>query len=414
MQTEQGNWRIAIIVAAALVLITKLYLAIFTLGSNDVVTNQSFLSHIRQFGAIGTYQRPGVYGDPFNHPPFIIHFLRLLGFLGDVSPLPFSFWFRLPAIIADIGSLYLLSKLKIDRRLLLLFALCPPSILISGFHGNTDPVMIFFILLSLYIIESKGPSWLAGLAYGMSLNIKVVPLIFVPVFFFYFVDLRSIRRSMTASMVKFFTGTVVIVFLCSLPYVLMDPGLIAGKVLGYGSKYNRWGWPLLLHFLLPSGHTKLPLLDYDSAVLHQFLFTYFKYLLVLIVIVLSWRMNARNTEKPSLFIQCGAITALFLAITPGFGVQYLAWFIPFVVMLGLASTIFYYASSGAYLFAAYSLWSSGAWYYANSTLWPTPSLSMFLLSVLCWLVVVSIFVNYMRRLFTDRRGLSPDLGSKSA
>jgi hypothetical protein len=88
-QTNTRNWRIVIISAASLALIVKLYFALTTLGTNDVLTWQSFLNNIREFGGIGTYQRPGIFGDPFNHPPFMIHVLKVLGFLSDISRLPF-------------------------------------------------------------------------------------------------------------------------------------------------------------------------------------------------------------------------------------------------------------------------------------------------------------------------------------
>jgi hypothetical protein len=78
-------------------------------------------------------------------------------------------------------------------------------------------------------------------------------------------------------------------------------------------------------------------------------------------------------------------------------------------MLGLNSTILYYISSGAYLFATYSLWSDGAWYYANSTRVWRPTLTTFFLSLLCWLVVVWIFVSYMRRFSNDRASVSSNL-----
>jgi uncharacterized membrane protein len=77
--------------------------------------------------------------------------------------------------------------------MLLLFAICPTSILISGFHGNTDPVMIFFVLLSIYFIERLSAAWLAGLAFGMALNIKIVPIILIPAIFFYLGRKRVMR-----------------------------------------------------------------------------------------------------------------------------------------------------------------------------------------------------------------------------
>ena len=386
-QSTDRNWRIAIITATAIALVMKLYLALATLGTNDVLTWQSFLNNIREFGGIGTYQRPGVFGDPYNHPPFMIHVLKVLGFLSDVTPLPFPFWIRLPAIIADVVSLWLLTKLKAPRLMLVLFALCPAAILISGFHGNTDPLMVFFVLLSVYFLERFKSVPLAGLAFGMALNIKIVPLILIPAIFFYFSKMKS--------RVMFFGIAMAVLFLASLPYILIDPILIGQKMLGYGSTYNRWGWPLILNFVfLPRG--SLPIIGSDSEILHRFLFSYSKYLILIFVVLISWLMNRRSANKPSLFFQYGVVISLFLTLTPGFGVQYIAWLIPFVIALGKLRTILYYACSGAYLFSIYAFWSDGTFYFANSITHQTPTVTVFALSLLCWLSVTVAFIKYLR------------------
>ena len=384
-----NKWRIAIVTATVIVVILKLYLALTTLGSNDVLTWQSFLNNIKEFGGIGTYQRPGVFGDPYNHPPFMIHILRVLGFLSDLTHLPFQFWIRLPAIAADVGSVWVLLKLKTPRLMLLLFCLSPAAILISGFHGNTDPVMVFFLMLSVYAFERFNSDWLAGLAFGMALNIKIVPLIFIPAIFFYLTSMK--RRAV------FFGVAIAIFVVASLPYILIDPILIGQKMLGYGSTYNRWGWPLILNFVFLPRST-LPLIGYDSTILHRFLFSYSKYLILILVVLISWIMNKRQANKPSLFFQYGLIISLFLSLTPGFGVQYLAWLIPFVIALGESRTMFYYASSGAYLFAVYEFWSDGTFYFANSTTHQTPTVTVFVLSLLCWLSVTVVFIKYLSSL----------------
>lgn len=393
------NWRIAIITATALATIIKLYLALATLGTNDFLTWESFLNNVKEFGGIGTYQRPGVFGDPFNHPPFMIHVLKVLGFLSDLTRLPFPFWIRLPAIIADVGSLWLLAKLRAPRLMVLLCAVCPTAILISGFHGNTDPVMVFFLLLSVYLLKRFNSDWLAGLAFGMALNIKIVPLVLIPPVFFYLSKMR--RRAV------FLGVAMAVLFLASLPYILIDPLLIGHKMLGYGSTYNRWGWPLLLNFVFLPGST-LPLIGYNSAILHQFLFRYSKYAILALVVLFSWMMNRRGKNTPSLFFQYGVIVSLFLTLTPGFGVQYLAWLIPFVIAVGEFTTIFYYATSSAYLFAIYLSWSDGTFYFANSTTHQTPTVTVFALSLLCWISVSVAFIKYLtslsRKADNERKG----------
>ena len=47
----------------------------------------------------------------------------------------------------------------------LLLAVAPISIMVSGFHGNTDPLMVFLVLLSVYLLEARRSTWRAGVAY---------------------------------------------------------------------------------------------------------------------------------------------------------------------------------------------------------------------------------------------------------
>ena len=180
------GWRRAIIATAVVALLLKSALALRTVGTNDVLTFDVF--------SLVAAQQPGrnlyLYADPpffvFNHPPFMIHALRALRWLGQATSLPFPFWLRAPGIAADLGSLLLLWRIleasgrRFSPWTLLFIAIAPAAIMISGFHGNTDPVMIVFLLLSIYLIQIRRRVGLGGVAMGLSVSVKVVPLLFVP------------------------------------------------------------------------------------------------------------------------------------------------------------------------------------------------------------------------------------------
>ena len=280
------------VVAIALATIIKLYLSLTTLGSPDVLGYQDYLVKIRSFGGIGSYYAGGAYANPFNVPPLNIPVIRLMGWFADTTDLPFRFWLRLPCILADIGSFLLVCKLlSLTNRTFtfFLFALCPASIMISGFHGNSDPVMISLVILSIYMIEIKRSVWLAAVVFGLALSIKVVPLIFLPAFMLYLPTLR--QKSI-------FISCVTAVFLAgSLPYLVQDPGIIAAKVFGYGSYYGVWGWTRLLYPILgPSVDSSHP--TGSHAVANRI----GKVLLLLSIVAVSWWMNRRHHKQP-LFVQ---------------------------------------------------------------------------------------------------------------
>lgn len=365
----------------------KVYLTLTTFGSPDVLGYQDYLVKIRSLGGIGAYYAGGAYDNPFNVPPLNIPVIRVMGWFADISGLPFRFWLRLPCVVADIGSLFLVASLLNNRSsktkfaLLLILALCPASIMISGFHGNSDPVMIFLVLLSIYLLEQRKSTVFSGLVFGLALSVKVVPLIFVPVFLLYLFTLRARAIFVVTAAAVFVLG--------GMPYVLLDPRIIAAKVFGYSSYYGVWGWTRLLTSMLGQTSTSHP------TGLHATLNIAGKLLLLLSISALSFWMNKKK-EKPSLFIQCGAVTFLFMVLTPGFGIQYLSWCIPFVVVLGIWPTLIYYLASAVFLFIDYHCW---AW-------WPnSPSYCLGKIpsqaSLLCWLSTIVVMMIY-RRLLLQR------------
>jgi hypothetical protein len=378
------RFRLYVFVALMFATALKLYLALTTLGSPDVLGYQDYLIKIKSLGGVGAYYAGGAYDNPFNVPPLNIPVIIAMGWLADLTGLPFRFWLRLPCILADIGSFLLVWALlknhpgKAKSVVLLMLAVCPASIMISGFHGNSDPVMIFFVLLSIYLLEKRKTALLSGLAFGLAVSVKVVPLIFVPAFIFYLSTLRARAIFLLAAAGVFFVG--------AMPYVLLDPQIIAMKVFGYSSYYGVWGWTRLLSSVLGQTSTSHP------TGLHATINIGGKVLLLLSIFALSFLMN-RKKERPSLFIQCGVVSFLFMALTPGFGIQYLSWCIPFVIALGLTPTIIYYFASSLFLFIDYQCW---AWWpnqpaYCGTKI-PTQ------VSFLCWLSIIVVLMIYRRLL----------------
>ncbi len=366
----------------------KMRIALTTCGTNDVSYWAWFLERLRESGGVGLYHAtdPANGSKFFNHPPFMIRGLQLVARLTATSGVPFPFWLRLPAILADVVSLVLVWRLLARQpgsaRLpwgLLLLAVAPPSIMISGFHGNSDPVMICFVLLAIYLLDRRRPAWLAGVAFGMSLNIKVVPVIFLAVMVLSLPELRRRAAFLAASGATFLLG--------SLPYLPQDPVFILTRVFGYGSFSGHWGVSRLLTALLPAG--AWPIAAYAA---------YGRFVVLAAVGAASWWLYARHRDVP-LFRQCGVLAFLFLGLAPGFGVQYLAWLIPWVVALGAWAPALFYAVSGLFLFLVYTHWSQGfPWYLADSVtvgLWQGPVVAV---ELLCWATVVALIVVQIQQI----------------
>ena len=136
------DWGGLVALATALAFVAKLYISYWSFGTVDVAYWQQFAmrSHLGDV----LYRASPI----FNHPPATLHVLPALGAFVAWSGLPFPFCLRLPASspTSDRSGWSGASRSAPSRgwpgRPLLL-AVVPASLMISGYHGNTDPVMIF-------------------------------------------------------------------------------------------------------------------------------------------------------------------------------------------------------------------------------------------------------------------------------
>jgi hypothetical protein len=383
------KWRIAIISAAILSFAAKTVININTYGSTDALLWETNLQELHQGGALALYRNGTILRDMgvayhfevFNHPPFIIHLLSWWGALAKSSGLPLRFWVRFTCAVADLASIFLLLAIVLSRRIpvhaasLMLIAASPVSLMISGFHGNVDPIMLAFLLLSLYLLEVDSV-WLAGAALGTAVNIKIVPLLFAPAMF-----LSLPRRKG----VTFVLGAAVMLAIGSVPFLFEDPLLIATNVFGYSPQSGMWGLSSLILAL------------WSKSAFRVFALVSRPVLLLSLGVLSLW-MNSW-TRKPALFAQCGFLAFFVLAASPGFGVQYLVWLVPWTCLLRFREALAFHAAAGIFLFVYYSRGAGGfPWYLANSAKIPVWNSSLILIGLVCWLVVCSLLVVLGMRL----------------
>ncbi len=307
-----------ILVIALLATAAKLYCAATTLGAIDVLLFEGLARYISMHGVIDLYMHNRI----FNHPPILGDYIGLTWDMAGGNEQKLAFFTRLPGIIADLAVVILV--LWIRRQTgrppwwaIALLAASPVSFMISGYHGNYDPLIpLGLVLVAAACLQRK--ALLAGVLLGLACQVKIIPLVMSPVLFFYW-----FHRGKAG---VFTTATIATLLLGWLAPLLAVPEVFARQVLAYSSIWGWWGITYLLNISgLPNlgGVVSIQPLSHSQILVVQVLKSFW---LSAGRSTLAWRR--RKEEAVELLATMGLVWALFFTFAPGFGVQYLAWVSP--------------------------------------------------------------------------------------
>jgi hypothetical protein len=345
---------------ALMALMVKLVIAFNTFGTNDAVSFYLFGKALNENGLEWTYR----HSIHFNHPPLTAYYLRAIYQLGHRpffrdNGLTFPLLLRLPGIIADLITVVALCwmtgqdrQLRIPTWALALFALSPVSIMVTGFHGNTDPVMVMFLMLaSLSCL--RGKSVWCGLFLALSCQIKIIPLLLLPIFFFFWLPRRSA--------VSFSLPFVLVSLVLWAEPLLKFPTLFARNVLLYGSYWGIWGITYFLRLtgcqqFNVTGFFNLPIAAAATVLL-------LKAVIIVTILLIAWRR--RYLRGRAVIDSIAYAWIIFFVFSPGVCAQYMVWLAPFVLVL---SPVFYgllAVSSSLSLFFFYDL-IAGEWFWHSA------------------------------------------------
>ncbi len=130
-----------------------------------------------------------------NYPPINQIIFALATFLGGGSILGSIITMRLVIILADIGILYfgrkLLQNLNLSNHKAFWYFLNPLVIIELTGNLHFEGVMLFFFVWALYLSTTKKWLWAAPI-YAASILVKLVPILFLPLFLKYFGFKKSI------------------------------------------------------------------------------------------------------------------------------------------------------------------------------------------------------------------------------
>ena len=113
------------------------------------------------------------------------------------------------------------------------------------------------------------------------------------------------------------------------------------------------------------------------------------YLVVALVFTAAAWAGRRAAARP--VDAFGFVMSLFLVLTPGFGIQYLVWVLPWIVTLGTELLWVHSIAASVFMLHVYTKWSGGfPWYLADSTYGVSWSGFLVWHELLCWLVALVV------------------------
>ena len=381
-------------ISALLILAVKVLISWRTYGTNDVTSWIEYARHVSTKDMFSIYELIPLY----NHPPLMSLWLKFLMWLTGGNSNYFPQIFRMAPIAADFGSAIVLWRIcrtyfpEGEAFLRTMIAVTSPIlIMVSGFHGNTDAIFGFLILLAGYLMAVRKQLVYSALVLGLAVNVKIVPVLVLPAFFFW---IQSKTQRLRFSL--WFGGAALLGYLA---HFVIVPQFILRNVFLYAGLGGIWGFGRLLQ--------NVKLYRGLGIVLFAVFILYF-----------SRRLGQRSQagakieEIPvenglNLFRALALTYVSFLSLTSGFGVQYLSWLASLVVFLDISLALWYTLSASAFLFMVYTHWCGGLpWGYANSweaAPWPP---EIVILGYLAWLCTLALFAQNIKAL-RSTKGLLP-------
>jgi hypothetical protein len=368
------TWQCAIVTIG---LAASAALASFTYGSNDVLFFESFLAYLNINGSEQLYRHgaPLIAFHPeitaqMVHPPAVIHLLRIVDSISSASGISFHVVFRLFTSLGHLATALTLMRM-VPIRDSIWYAICPASIFIAGFHGNTDPIVVAFLSLAILSADKKGSPLTTGAFFAVACSTKVWPLMLAPAIVFYLPRWR--QRA------QFCMAFVAVVLALASPFIFQHPQALLSSVFGWRGYPGLWG--LSLFFA-----------DYPAFGMH-----------VVIVVVLTATYLLLRTGA-ALYTTIAVLMTIFFVIIPGFGVQYLAWLMPFIYIFPRPMWIPLWVSSSLFLGVIYTDWCGGLpWNFADSirTGFSYSKLAIFT-SMLTWVLLTTATTRHVWQLLRLR------------
>jgi hypothetical protein len=171
-----------------------------------------------------------------NYPPINQLFFAIAGLFASKSILGSVVVLRIIMILADIGILYfgkkLLERLSLPVSNIFWYFLNPFVIMELTGNLHFEGVMLFFVIWSLYLIH-RGKWFWAAIILAISVGVKLIPLLFLPLFFQYFTQKKPLAQG-------FWGFTKFCLVVLGVVLLLFAPFLSNEFILNFTNTVNLW------------------------------------------------------------------------------------------------------------------------------------------------------------------------------
>jgi hypothetical protein len=359
------DWRPSL--TQALLVAAGLRLAMFVIAHD--VAPYDLVNDFRIAGEnVFAHQDPTLNSRPrgWNYLPTYGFLLAGMVAVEESTGLPWLWVARVLPITFDLGVtglVYLLARPEKAGLRAFQYACTPIAIFVSAVHGQMEPLCLLFAV-GAFVALRRGPAprvVLAGVLIALAISVKTWPVLFLPALLLALPTWRARLRLLIGA------GAVGLLLLLTMPLTVGTPvdklPRIVAALAGYSPAGGTWGWSAVLYGYFP----------YDAVSFETSTFWAVVGRVGSIAALLAFAAAVWWWRRAGPIVVAGASTSAFLVATAGFGVQYLAWPVPFTTLsptrlqpalqtaIGLWAWVGYIAIGGGLVPSSAGVWPARLW-----------------------------------------------------
>jgi hypothetical protein len=347
-----------------------------SIGSNDAVIWSWHAQHVATHGLAQTYRTYQAFPQ-FNHPPLMGLYAAQSWVWSHGDLWEFARWLKIPGIAGEALVMWVIWRLA-GLRACVVYAWLPAPILVSSFHGSTDSLYAALVLVAAIAFDRER-YFLSGLLWSASLNVKLLPLILIPLVFLGVPN----RRALLLLACGFALGMVPF-----LPTALTAGKAMYQNMLAYNSFPRNWGLMALLNAGLGN-----PALRSVCETLRGSWMAAGRY--VVLLAVLGVAALSRYRRKMLMIEQSALGAALFFVLTPGFAPQYVVFVAPLLCVVDFREGVLWGWTSGVFIGALYWI-GEVSWMPLQSWLLGYGDFPATVVGMMAWAVLVHFTLVHIR------------------